>query len=95
MRHIIKLSDDVVPDFWAPETVRLVDLRAKMAEDNDGRLVFTYKDRTNKEFKVFNRLSVTVSDRRHEPYATWSHQKTHAESSTSNSSMTKSVKSGM
>lgn len=41
MWNVVKLTDDIVPDLRPSEAVHLVHLRAKMTEDNDGRLVLT------------------------------------------------------
>lgn len=60
MRYIIVLSNYGMINFRSIEAVRLHDLRAKVPEDYDRRLVRSDKNRPNKELEVISPGFVTV-----------------------------------
>jgi hypothetical protein len=60
MRDIVELRDDIMPVFWADIAEGLVDLRAKVAQDHDGRLVGAEEDGAHEELEVLERILVVV-----------------------------------
>lgn len=60
MRHVVELCYDVMPMLWSGKTVFVVNLWAKVAQDEDGGLIWTVQQGTNKQFEVFHAVLITL-----------------------------------
>ena len=60
MRDVVELRDDVVPVLRTNISVRLVHLRAKVAEDNHRGLVGSEEDGADEQFEVLERVFVII-----------------------------------
>jgi hypothetical protein len=49
MRHIVELRDGGMPDFWSSKSVLALNLRRKVSQNNDSRLLWTQKQRADEE----------------------------------------------
>lgn len=58
MRDVIKLRDDAMPMVWASEAMCVMNLWAKVPEDDDSRLIRPIEQRANEKLKVFHALLV-------------------------------------
>lgn len=59
VRDVIELCNDIMPMLWSSEAIRIMDLRAEMAQDDNSRLVGSVEQRANKELEEFHILFVT------------------------------------
>lgn len=94
MGDVVEVRDETVPVVSTGETFRLRDLRAEVAEDEHRWRVRSDQDGADEQLKLLHRsvgAKRTALAWAHAPYR----NSTHFASSTSNSTMTMSVMSGM
>lgn len=95
MRYIIELGNKRVPVVGAAESASLYYLRAEVSEDEHGRLVWSNKDGTNQKLEFVHRYLVTGEVVNNPLSPRIRSDATYFASATSNSTMTRSVTSGI
>lgn len=58
VRYIVELGDNGVEEFWSSESALRLNLRTEMSQDDDGRHVRSYQDRSYQELEVRKPLGI-------------------------------------
>jgi hypothetical protein len=60
VRYIVELGNDGVKEFWSSKSALRLDLGTEMSQDDDGRHIRSYQDRSYQELEVREPFGIAV-----------------------------------